>query len=32
MAKYENDANVAAVFERADQNMYENKSRLKAGL
>ena len=32
MAKYENDANVAAVFERADQNMYENKNRLKAGL
>lgn len=32
MAKYENDENVAAVFERADQNMYENKSRLKAGL
>lgn len=32
MAIYENDANVAAVFERADQNMYENKNRLKAGL
>ena len=30
MAKRENDASVAPVFERADQNMYENKSRLKA--
>ena len=31
MAKYEGDAGVAAVFERADNNMYENKSDLKAG-
>ena len=30
MAKYEADACVAPVFERADQNMYENKSSLKA--
>jgi hypothetical protein len=29
MAKYENEACVAPVFERADQNMYENKSNLK---
>ena len=29
MARYENDANVAAVFERADRKMYENKSFLK---
>ena len=30
MAKYEGDADVALVFERADQSMYENKSDLKA--
>lgn len=30
IAKYDNDACVAAVFERADQDMYENKSSLKA--
>ncbi|MBR4474708.1 MAG: amino acid permease [Oscillospiraceae bacterium] len=30
MARFENDSSVAAVFERADQNMYEDKSRLKA--
>ena len=30
MAKYEADACVAPVFERADHNMYENKSSLKA--
>ena len=30
MAKRAGDASVAAVFERADQDMYENKSRLKA--
>lgn len=30
MAKNENDASVATVFERADQNMYVNKSNLKA--
>lgn len=30
MAKYENDASVAPVFERADRNMYEDKKRLKA--
>ena len=30
MAKRENDTSVAAVFERADQNMYGNKSALKA--
>ena len=30
MARYENDACVAAVFKRADQAMYENKSKLKA--
>ena len=30
MAKREDDANVAAVFERADQQMYENKSTLKS--
>ena len=30
MAKYENDASVAPVFERADRNMYEDKNRLKA--
>ncbi|MCR5788589.1 MAG: GGDEF domain-containing protein [Lachnospiraceae bacterium] len=29
MAKFDNDPAVAAVFERADQNMYENKTRLK---
>ncbi|MBR0227442.1 MAG: amino acid permease [Clostridia bacterium] len=31
MAKYDQDDCVAAVYERADQNMYENKSNLKAG-
>ena len=31
MAKYDNDACLAAVFERADQNMYENKNTLKPG-
>ena len=30
MARYENDACVAAVFKRTDQAMYENKSKLKA--
>ena len=30
MAKFENDTCVASVFERADRNMYENKSDLKA--
>ena len=30
MAKREDDANVAAVFERADQQMYENKGTLKS--
>ena len=30
MARFENDSCVAAVFERADQNMYENKTALKA--
>ena len=30
MAKYESDSCVAAVFERADQQMYENKNSLKA--
>lgn len=29
MSKYNEDTSVAAVFERADHNMYENKSRLK---
>ena len=29
MSKYNGDENVASVFERADQNMYENKSDLK---
>ena len=29
IAKYDNDACVAAVFERADRDMYENKSSLK---
>ena len=29
MARFENDAGVAPVFERADQNMYRNKSSLK---
>lgn len=29
MARYENDKSVAAVFERADVQMYENKSKLK---
>ncbi|MBQ3789547.1 MAG: GGDEF domain-containing protein, partial [Lachnospiraceae bacterium] len=31
MARYENDACVASVFERADQIMYDNKSDLKEG-
>ena len=31
MAKFENDARVAIVFERADHDMYENKSSLKEG-
>ncbi len=31
MAKYENDPCVAPVFERADQNMYDNKNFLKYG-
>ena len=31
MAKRGDDTSVAPVFERADQNMYENKNRLKAG-
>ena len=30
MARYENDECVASVFKRADENMYENKMRLKA--
>ena len=30
MSKFEDDPSVAPVFERADQNMYENKSFLKA--
>ena len=30
MSKFQNDKSVASVFERADQNMYENKSELKA--
>ena len=30
MARFENDMCVAAVFERADHDMYENKGRLKA--
>ena len=29
MARFENDTCVATVYERADQNMYENKSKLK---
>ena len=29
MARYDNDESVAPVFERADQKMYENKSKLK---
>ena len=29
MAVYENDRCVAPVFERADQNMYDDKARLK---
>lgn len=32
MAKYENDSCVATVFERADQNMYENKNSLKGAV
>ena len=31
MARRENDETVAPVFERADQNMYENKNDLKSG-
>jgi hypothetical protein len=31
MARYEDEACVAEVFDRADHNMYENKSSLKAG-
>ena len=31
MAKYDHDLSVASVFERADQNMYENKNLLKLG-
>ncbi len=31
MAKFDNDACVAAVYERADHNMYENKNILKSG-
>ncbi len=30
MARYEGEASVAPVFERADQNMYDNKSSLKS--
>ena len=30
MARFDNDACLAAVFERADQNMYENKSAIKS--
>ena len=30
MSRYENDASVAPVYERADREMYENKSSLKA--
>jgi hypothetical protein len=30
MAKHEGDSAVAPVYERADQRMYEDKSRLKA--
>lgn len=31
VAEYENDICVAAVFERADRNMYDDKARLKEG-
>ena len=31
MAEYDNDMCVATAFERADQNMYENKAKLKEG-
>ncbi|MEE0025991.1 MAG: GGDEF domain-containing protein, partial [Atopobiaceae bacterium] len=31
MSRFEEDENVAAVFARADKNMYENKSALKSG-
>jgi hypothetical protein len=31
MAKYENDPCVVSVFERADKEMYKNKSALKKG-
>lgn len=30
MSKFENDSCVASVFERADENMYENKNYLKS--
>ena len=30
VARYEHEDKVAPVYERADQNMYENKSELKA--
>ena len=32
MSKFDNDTCVASVFERADQNMYENKNQLKSGI
>jgi hypothetical protein len=32
MAKYEGSLSVAPVFDRADQNMYRNKSELKDGI
>ena len=32
MSKYQNDTYMAAVFDRADHNMYDNKAKLKAGL
>ncbi|MBR1710017.1 MAG: diguanylate cyclase, partial [Clostridia bacterium] len=31
IGKFKSDASVAAVFERADESMYENKRALKAG-
>ena len=31
MSRFDNDSCVAAVFERADHNMYENKNTLKSG-
>jgi hypothetical protein len=30
MAAYDGDATVAAVFDRADRRMYDNKTRLKS--